>query len=254
MSVVWFTLKMVKIKLKCDFGVQFLVETSLETALSDLLPDLAFTYNGILRVLATTKRLEEFANELERHSSHGERSGEACSTEEELSGVNTLRKVIAEARDRVSNIQMDLGNCITKDLIINAEGIFKNVLAVLKVPERMLAEKEKLMDECGTGDVVGQLSDHDAKLWWAGKELTRDKQLREFVGTNEKTTITATLCGAPPTKSGSVDTERTVFLLAQMRREREFRSLETDVEDLMLSDTRSLHKAVYGLSDVKWKP
>ena len=37
------------------------------------------------------------------------------------------------------------------------------------------------------------LDEATAQLWWAGKELTRDKSLGDFIGKNEKTKIIAKL-------------------------------------------------------------
>ena len=37
------------------------------------------------------------------------------------------------------------------------------------------------------------LDEGTAQLWWAGKELTRDKSLGDFIGKNEKTKIIAKL-------------------------------------------------------------
>jgi hypothetical protein len=33
------------------------------------------------------------------------------------------------------------------------------------------------------------IAEEQAQLWWAGKELTRDKTLGDFIGRNEKTKV-----------------------------------------------------------------
>ncbi|KAG0433253.1 hypothetical protein HPB47_020104 [Ixodes persulcatus] len=145
---------MVKIKVKCNFDIQFLVESSLTTRLADLVPELVRVYNGILRIRSAIDR---------------------------------------------------------------------------------------------------RLAEDDARLWWAGKELTKDKELRDFVGNNEKTTIIATLSSSSVMhQTRATDEACKDFLLAQLKRENESDPLETEASTLP-RDTRTLQRSMYGLSEVRWK-
>ncbi|KAH9326385.1 hypothetical protein KI387_006563, partial [Taxus chinensis] len=56
-----------------------------------------------------------------------------------------------------------------------------------------------------------------AQLWWAGKELMRDKTLCDHVGKNEKTKIIAKLQArgqGPPSREPRVDAETQKAMMA----------------------------------------
>lgn len=247
---------MVKIKVKCDFDIQFLVESPLTTQLADLLPEMVRIYNGILRIRSAIDSLEELTRRLESDSAS---SHDAPTVEErpplqmELSNAHVLSKVAAEARARVSRQQLESGRCITRDLIASTDEMFRSTFSVLKLPDKLSQFKRAVLESLDGADVKGRLAENDAKLWWAGKELTKDKELRDFVGSNEKTTIIATLSSSSVMhQTRATDEACKDFLLARLKREYESDPLETEASTLP-RDTRTLQRSMYGLSEVRWK-
>ncbi|CAN7991145.1 unnamed protein product [Ixodes hexagonus] len=246
---------MVKIKVKCNFDIQFLVESPLTTGLSELLPELVCVYNGILTIRSAIDNLEELTKHLESNAaSHAHMTVEQLPPMEvELSNGHVLSKVAAEARARVSKEQLESGICITKDLIASTKEMFTNTFSVLKLPEETSQFERAVLESLDSADVEGSLQDGDARLWWAGRELTRDKKLRDFVGSNEKTTIIATLSSSAVIHQTRVTSEASRdFLLARLERENELDYLEAE-DGTSPRDTRTLQKSVHGLSEVRWK-
>lgn len=240
---------MVKIKVKCAFDIQFLVQSPLTTGLAELLPELVGVYNGILRIRSAIRNLDELLKHLETNS--GSSRYDPGVEEPPLSDRCVLSKVAAEAKARVSKEQLESGRCITKDLIASTAEMFISTFSVLKLPEDVSELKRAVLESLDSADVEGKLAEDEAQLWWAGKELTKDKKLRDFVGSNEKTTILATLSSSTAVKQARVTDEACKdFLLARLKRENELASLEADTSP---RDTRTLQKSVYGLSEVKWK-
>jgi hypothetical protein len=64
----------------------------------------------------------------------------------------------------------------------------------------------------------------DGQLWWAGKELSKEKKLADYVGKNEKTTIIAKLQkrgGGAPVREAAVDEQTQKEMMAYAYRKQE---------------------------------
>ncbi len=103
---------------------------------------------------------------------------------------------------------------------------------------------------------------HIYNLWWAGRSLNKcsEKQLlREWFGTNEKSTITVVLSPDPPQNGGkSVDGETYKNMVAfYHKRDQELKRLNEDNDDSYLeslwTDPRELKQALNGLGTIKFK-
>lgn len=244
-----------KIKVKYANDIVFLVEASSDTPLSELILQLTRTCNGIIRIRNICSELEKLVNSIKVEAQCGT-SGTAVASGDNLGPPNDARallKVIAEAQARVSNYQQESGKCISESVITSTVDMLKGTVSVVD-PFRM-PELGRIVESQFSEHFEGELPETSAHLWWAGKELTRDKKLRDFVGSNEKTTIFATLGPTmPPTTNTQKDSAQTDFLLSQFRRHQEVQFLEASVESGPEADRRSLQKAFHGLGQVKWKP
>ncbi len=71
------------------------------------------------------------------------------------------------------------------------------------------------------------LDEETAQLWWAGKELSRGKKLKDYVGRNEKTKITAKLQkkgqGAPAREPVVSEEEQKKMMAYAYRRQEELK-------------------------------
>lgn len=237
---------MVKLKVRCDSSVQFLAETTLTASLDELLLDLTYIYNGILLIRLRAVEIENFAKRLD--------DDPPKTAPQDLEASKVLLKVTEEALARVSNAQMDSGKCVTKALIESTKDMLKATLSAVTLPEASHQERDALTTRLDERRVDGSLSQEDAKLWWAGKELCRGNQLRVYFGSNEKTTVTVTLSTQPPAREKTAaETQFNEYLLSRMKRQEDFDDLEPD-EESTSPDRDSLRKSVHGLHDIRWKP
>ncbi len=105
----------------------------------------------------------------------------------------------------------------------------------------------------------------DPILWWAGRQLHSNKgassTLRDFLGTNEKTTISVTLKSkheAPPSRDSKVDSDTYNNIMSFIHRRREtMRELEKDDDDSYLmaewTNPKSLKNTLNGnCGEIKW--
>lgn len=242
-----------KLKVRCDCAVQFLAETTLTTSLGELLLDLTDIYNGILLIRLAAREIENFTKHLDDGPPKTAAALEGA-TSQDLEASKVLAKVTEEALARVSNAQLESGKCVTKALIESTKDMLKATLSAVTLPEASFQERDALTTRLDERHVEGSLSQDDAKLWWAGKELCRGNQLRVYFGSNEKTTVTVTLSSQPPARDKTAaETQFNEYLLSRMKRQKDFEDLEPDDESAG-RDKDSLRKSVHGLLDIKWKP
>lgn len=79
-------------------------------------------------------------------------------------------------------------------------------------------------DLSGRDDGKSVIPPGEGQLWWAGKELNRDKKLADYVGKNEKTTIVAKLQkkgGGAPVREAAVDEQTQKEMMAYAYRKQE---------------------------------
>uniref|UniRef100_A0A023FD67 Uncharacterized protein n=1 Tax=Amblyomma cajennense TaxID=34607 RepID=A0A023FD67_AMBCJ len=244
---------MVKLKVQCGNAVQFLVETSLSTMVDALIQDVTSIYSDVLVIRLAAANIENFARRLETLTEKQPNAPEVtASTLAEPSVI--LAKVTAEALARVSNTQLESGKTVTKSLTESTKDMLKTTLSTLELPEAMESERNVLLVNMDKVDVENSLSEDDAKLWWAGKELCRGSELRKYFGSNEKTTVAVTLSSQPPARGRSVaEAQFNEFLLSRMKRQKDLEEMESD-EETQGYDRNALRKLVHGLEGVKWKP
>lgn len=210
-------------------------------------------YNGILIIRRTALEIENFAKRLDDGPPKTAAAGDSGASQD-LEASKVLLKVTEEALARVSNAQLESGKCVTKDLIERTKDMLKATLSAVTLPEASHQERDALATRLDERPVEGSLSQEDAKLWWAGKELCRGNQLRVYFGSNEKTTVTVTLSSQPPTREKTAaEMQFNEYLLSRVKRQQDFEDLEPD-DETAVRDRDSLRKAVHGLRDIKWKP
>lgn len=99
-------------------------------------------------------------------------------------------------------------------------------------------------------------------IWWAGKELTRNKKLSDFIGKNENSKILIKInkkeSGAP-TREPPIDQETHKKMLAYYyKKQEEHKKLETNHEDDYLdsewANPKNLKNQLLNNKGVNWKP
>ncbi|GLJ05919.1 hypothetical protein SUGI_0028210 [Cryptomeria japonica] len=149
----------------------------------------------------------------------GRRTGEAC----DPTGAETLRRTLTEADAYVSKNQVlhkiPLALNALKDHI---ENIRAAVMICYPMGLPSCDPVQQLLDGTFGGEELFDLE--TAQLWWAGKELMRDKKLSDRVGKNEKTKIIAKLQArghGPPTREPPVDAEILKAMMTRHKKEEE---------------------------------
>jgi hypothetical protein len=99
------------------------------------------------------------------------------------------------------------------------------------------------------------LDEETATLWWAGKQMFRDKQMWEYVGKNEKTKVVVKLAkkgSGPPTREPTVDPQAQKEMMAFFyKKQEELKRLEAIGEDASSlsaawADPHALKKSLMG--------
>merc|ERR1712226_302724 len=123
-------------------------------------------------------------------------------------------------------------------------------------------ELENCEDLTGTQESKQVLDPAKATLWFATKEILRDKKLKDYLGKNEKTKVVvklATVGAGPPVREPAfTEAQRKQMMMAEHRRREEVKRLLEDEEDQYLdtewASPKQLSRGLQGLSDISWRP
>ncbi|KAG7271911.1 hypothetical protein CRUP_024561 [Coryphaenoides rupestris] len=174
---------MVQLHLKRGDQSLFLVETSAGVLVRDLVRHVTAVYNGRLRV-------DRICSEVEELWKHGVTLAPSMQglTEQQVEELGLLDEWVERCK------QVQAGVCVTMEMVQEALDQLRGAVAIVYPmglpphdPIRMeLEEKEELS---GTQASLQVVSEAECQLWWAAKELLRDKKLHDYIGRNEKTKI-----------------------------------------------------------------
>nr|XP_042896320.1 cilia- and flagella-associated protein 298 [Parasteatoda tepidariorum] len=122
-------------------------------------------------------------------------------------------------------------------------------------------ELEGKEDLTGTQASKEVLIDNKAEIWWANKNLDKDKILSDYVGKNEKSKLVVKLQkqghGAPGREPILTEQQKKHLMLAEFQRREEFKRLEIDDDDSHLdsqwADNNALKKNFLGLNKIRFK-
>lgn len=184
------------------------------------------------------------------------RTGEAC----DIDVTRTLRKTLAEAEACASKEQVMHKVMISPNLLKEA---LQNVRgAVMMCYPMGLPDYDPVHQLLNGTFKDGDLMDPDlAQMWWAGKELMREKKLSDHVGKNEKTKVIAKLQTrgrAPPPREPPVDAETQKAMMAWCyKQQQEQKKLEDDEDDSYTnsawSDPKALKCHFQGTSCIRYR-
>ncbi|KAJ3184644.1 hypothetical protein HDU87_004047 [Geranomyces variabilis] len=192
----------------------------------------------------------------------GRRTGEAPN--EEM--ANVIRKTLTNAKACLSSDLVKSNKCLDASILDEALANIRGAIAIvwpMGLPEwepvrDILDDKEDLTGTQASKDVVDPAS---ASLWWAGKEMQRDKKLADYVGKNDKTKIIAKLQKkgqGPPNREAPINEQAQKEMMAYYyRKQEEHKKLtENDEDDYVNSawaNTKSLKGSFTGIGNVSWK-
>eukprot|EP01137_Pigoraptor_chileana_P026501 Opistho-2@7872 len=276
----------------------FLYQTTCDVPLDKLIPEVTAIHNARLRV----ERLCDAARDLSHHGVYlppnmqgltqdqidemhlvddwgqkcrpmggcvanpdpmGRRNGEAMPQHY----ADVIEKACAEALAVIHKNQVAANVCLNektiKDVISTIGGAITMAYPMGLPPHEVVrAILEDDEDLSGTQASQAVIDVSVAQLWWAGKELLKEKKLGDFIGRNEKTKIIVKIQkrgGGAPVREPAVDEETQKRLMAlYYKKQEEFKKLESDESDAYLgaawADTSSLKQHLRGVDNVSWRP
>ncbi|XP_014242590.1 UPF0769 protein C21orf59 homolog isoform X3 [Cimex lectularius] len=254
---------MVVMHVKVGDESQFLFNTSVSCKTSDIINDVAIIYNGRLKVSRICSEMEEMAKhgttyppeilglteeqveELKLKDEWGEKCvphggwelnkdpiGRRNGKQPNEKGQEILRKTIEEAKAVVSKKKVQANVCMTQKDVQEALDMLKGATMIvypmgLPPHEPIRQELENTEDLSGTQASREVIDIALAQLWFSGKEILRGKELKDYVGANEKTKITVKLTAAgrgPPGREPVFsEEEKKKMMLDAYRRQEELK-------------------------------
>lgn len=287
-----------KLVIKKGDEPQFLYENTVEAAVDDVLTDVAAIYNGRLKVQRLCAEIEDLAEhgitlppnmqgltdeqvtELKLKDEWaekctpqggvrvnpdkiGRRNGQAPTDKM----AEVLKKTCAEAKDMISKKKVQANELVTQKTVKDALDILRGAVTIvypmgLPPHENIKMEFENNEDLSGTQASLEVIEEQNAALWFSGKEMLRGKQLKDFVGKNEKTKVIAKLQkkgqGCPSRERVVSEEQQKEMMAYYYKKQEEMKKLEKDAEDAYLdsewADSQSLKRNFHGLKDIKWGP
>jgi len=264
---------------------EFLFETTVKMKVLDLLRELCDVHNLRLKVLRLALCCKELAkhgpirpeetrgisadlskvSELDVNAygkpsnpdEHGYRTG--CPPPPEVADVLSRTAEEAEAAVSVALVQnkrtLDRQTCQAQiDNMRGAVMIAYPAFHRLPVYDPARAELEDREELDGASELQCVLDWTQTNMWWAGKELSTDKILEEYVGRNEKTKIVAKLApksaGAPVREPRIDENTHKAMLAHYYKKQEEQKKLAQDEDDSYLdaewADPKALKSHLIG--------
>ncbi|CAL8364034.1 unnamed protein product [Lota lota] len=289
---------MVQLHLKRGDESQFLFDTTADVSVETLVQQVAVVYNGRLKVERICSEIPELAEhgvtlppnmqglmedqvlELKLKDEWEEKcipSGGAVFRKDEMGRRNghapndkmkeVLKKTMEEAKALISKKQAQAGVCITKEMVKEALDQLRGAVMIvypmgLPPHDPIRMELENNEDLSGTQASLQVVPEQECQLWWAAKELHREKKLQDYIGKNEKTKIVVKIQkrgqGAPAREPVITDDQQKQMMMHYYRRQEELKKLEDADDDSHLdsdwSDRQALKRQFQGLNNIKWGP
>ncbi|XP_030216029.1 cilia- and flagella-associated protein 298 isoform X2 [Gadus morhua] len=163
--------------------------------------------------------------------------------------------------------QAQAGVCVTAEMVKEALDQLRGAVMIvypmgLPPHDPIRMELENNEDLSGMQASLQVVPEQECQLWWAAKELHREKKLQDYIGKNEKTKIVVKIQkrgqGAPAREPVVTDDQQKEMMMHYYRRQEELKKLEDADDDSHLdsdwSDRQALKRQFQGLNNIKWGP
>lgn len=265
---------MVILHIKRGAENQFLYETSVASAVSQVIKDIVFIYNGRLKVGRICGEIEELCKHgpmfppeilgLTDEQVQELKLTDAWETKVEPSGGWTynrdpigrrngrqpcaamqdiLRKSINDAKELVSKKLVEANKALTIKQVQEALALLSGTVTIvypMQLPphDSIRMELANTEDLCGTQASLEVIEPAKAQLWFAGRQMLDGKHLNDYVGRIEKCKVIVKLVkcgeGAPGREPVLSEEARKQLMLQQYRRQEELKRLDEDDDDQYL--------------------
>jgi len=194
----------------------------------------------------------------------GKRTGLAPS--QELADI--IRRTVADAEEAVSKRQFEnKKELILEELQDHVDRVRGALMIVypMGLPDWEPAkhEVEGTEDLEGTAEGADIMNSDSTIMWWASKQLERNKNLIDFVGKNDKTKILVQLtkkgAGAPMrTGQQTSKAEQEAQMAYYFKKKEDWKKLEEEDDDSYMAsqwaNPKSMKSQLNGTSNVSWRP
>eukprot|EP00762_Andalucia_godoyi_P008714 ANDGO_00462.mRNA.1 UPF0769 protein CG18675 len=179
--------------------------------------------------------------------------------------ANVLRNACRDALKNVGKENITYKICLTEKIVKDSFDLVRGAVAICfpaGLPEHdpvmeAIADKEHLDGQVAK-DVLEPSS---AMLWWAGKQLLREKTLADFVGKNEKTKVLVKIAkkgSGPPAREPQIDPQAQKEMMAYYyKKQEEAKKMAEEAEDAAATsnapwaDPKALKKAFSGTGGIR---
>jgi hypothetical protein len=175
-----------------------------------------------------------------------------------------LLKTLEDAEATAHKNQVEKKMCLTKKMLEDALDEVRGAVMIcypMGLPEwdPVRCALENNEDLSGTSYANDDLEVEKAQLWFAGKQMLPEKQLKDHVGRHEKSKVVVRLQksgGGAPSREPVVDAETQKAMMAfYHKKQEEMKKLEEDMDDSYTganwSSSGSLKKHFAGVGDVR---
>ncbi|XP_053703404.1 cilia- and flagella-associated protein 298 [Synchiropus splendidus] len=269
---------MVQLHVKRGDESQFLLNTSVDVPLEDLIQQVAAVYNGRLKVERICGEMTELADhgvalppnmqglaeeqilELKLRDDWQDQcvpSGGAEPHKDEVGRRNghapnaqmkqVIRRTVEEAKALVSKRQVEAGVSVTMETVREALDLLRGATMIvypmgLPPHDPIRMELEDRQDLSGTQASLQVITQDQCQLWWAARELQGGRKLHHYVGKNEKTKLVVKIQkkgqGAPAREPLVTEEQQKQMMLQYHRRQEELKKLEAADDDHSYLDSQ----------------
>ena len=292
---------MVRLHVKKGDDDLFLYDTAADTPINDLIRQICRIHNGRLKVFRMAAEMEDLTqhgialppdmvglndeqiSELNLRDTFADShlpSGGCIFRKDELLRRNghaptegmakVLTDAVAEAKSVLNKRLVSEGKTLTYENVTDQFMKLKGALMIvypmgLPLHEPLHIEMTIMAAwnlDAGHGGYRDVMEEDKTALWWAGKELKRDKLLKDFVGPNEKTKLTVKMAdkgkGAPGREPVFTEDQKKRLMAQAFQRQQEVEQLEEDDDDHYLNskwaDGAALKRSFQGIDQIKTRP
>ncbi|KAK0162156.1 hypothetical protein PV327_008517 [Microctonus hyperodae] len=254
---------MVRLHIKKGDESQFLFDTTVDSLISNVINHITVIYNGRLKIFRICYEIEELAkhgtmlppnmmgltieqiDELKLKDEWGEKCipmsgwkfnkdivGRRNGHQPNEKMQEILRKSIETARNMISKDIIIQNEILTLETVQKALDILRGAVTIvypmgLPPHDIVRQEFENTEDLTGTQASLEVIEIQMSQLWFSGKEMIREKMLKDYLGSNEKTKVIVKLqkrgSGRPAREPLISENEHKQLMLHAFRRQEELK-------------------------------
>ncbi|KAK8741803.1 hypothetical protein OTU49_002407 [Cherax quadricarinatus] len=232
---------MVVLNIKRGNESQFLLETTVQAPVEEVLNRTVMIHNGRLKVY-------RICTEMELLAEHGP------SLPPEMQGLTEDQIKDLQLEDNWAKICIASGGVKENKDVCGRRNGCQPLEKMQEVLLKTVAEAKAIVSKVLEASMT--------QLWFAGKEMQCGKKLLDYLGKNEKSKVIMKIQkrgqGPPGREPMLTEEQQKALMAAEFKRREELKRLDNDDDDSYLNsawaDNHQLHRRFQGLDNISWKP